>query len=55
MVGAVHGLHDPAREHDSCGFGLIAQLDDAPSRQLVASALAALQRLAHRGAVGADG
>ncbi len=55
MVGAVHGLHDPAREHDSCGFGLIAQLDDAPSRQFVASALAALQRLAHRGAVGADG
>jgi glutamate synthase (NADPH/NADH) large chain len=52
---ATPGLYDPRREHDSCGFGLIAQLDNQPSRALVASALEALARLAHRGAVGADG
>jgi glutamate synthase (NADPH/NADH) large chain len=50
-----HGLHAPAFEHDSCGFGLIADLDDRPSRNVVDSALTALSRLAHRGAVGADG
>ena len=49
------GLHAPGFEHDSCGFGLIADLDDRPSRTLVDSALTALSRLAHRGAVGADG
>ena len=49
------GLYDPAFERDSCGFGLLADLHDRPARALVADALAALARLAHRGAVGADG
>jgi glutamate synthase (NADPH/NADH) large chain len=49
------GLYDPAFEHDSCGFGLIAQLDDRPERRLVSGALLALARLSHRGAVAADG
>ncbi len=49
------GLYDPRYEHDSCGFGLIAQLDNHASRALVDAALAALARMAHRGAVGADG
>jgi len=49
------GLLAPAFERDSCGFGLVAQLDDRPSRALVDDALAALARLAHRGAVAADG
>ena len=49
------GLYAPAFERDSCGFGLIANLDDRPSRDLVSAALVALGRLAHRGAVGADG
>ncbi|WP_043800489.1 hypothetical protein, partial [Arenimonas malthae] len=49
------GLHSPAFERDSCGFGLIAQLDDRPSRALVDAGLQALARLAHRGAVAADG
>ncbi len=49
------GLYDPRYEHDSCGFGLIAQLDNHASRSLVDAALAALARMAHRGAVGADG
>ncbi|HKE49737.1 MAG TPA: glutamate synthase large subunit, partial [Rhodanobacteraceae bacterium] len=49
------GLYDPAYEHDSCGFGLIAQIDDRASARVVGLAFDALERLAHRGAVGADG
>ncbi len=48
-------LYAPAFEHDSCGFGLIADIDNRASRALVDAALTALSRLAHRGAVGADG
>jgi len=49
------GLHDPGREHDSCGFGLIAQLEGKGSRAIVDAALEALARMAHRGGVAADG
>lgn len=48
-------LYDPAFEHDSCGFGLIAQIQARPSRWLVDQAFAALGRMAHRGGVNADG
>ncbi len=51
----VVGLYDPRDERDSCGFGLIAQLDDNPSRATVDAALAALARMTHRGGVAADG
>ena len=50
-----HGLHDPTSERDACGFGMIAQLDDQPSRALVDTAIAALSRMTHRGGVAADG
>ena len=50
-----HGLHDPTSERDACGFGMIAQLDDQPSRGLVDTAIAALSRMTHRGGVAADG
>ena len=49
------GLYDPSFEHDSCGFGLIANLDDEASHWVVETAIAALARLTHRGAVAADG
>ena len=49
------GLYDPRDERDSCGFGLIAQLDDKPSAALVQRALTALARMTHRGGVAADG
>jgi glutamate synthase (NADPH) large chain len=49
------GLYAPGFEHDSCGFGLIACLDDHASSWLVQTSLNALARLGHRGAVGADG
>ena len=50
-----NGLYDPAYEKDSCGFGLIANLDDMPSHWVVETAISALARLTHRGAVAADG
>lgn len=49
------GLYSPAFERDSCGFGLVARLDDRPQRAIVDAALVALDRLTHRGAVAADG
>lgn len=49
------GLYDPQNERDACGFGMIAQLDDQPSRALVDTAIAALSRMTHRGGVAADG
>ena len=49
------GLYHPAFERDSCGFGLIANLDDMPSHWVVETAISALARLTHRGAVAADG
>ena len=46
-------LYDPAFERDSCGFGLIANIDDTESHWVVETAIAALARLTHRGAVAA--
>jgi glutamate synthase (NADPH/NADH) large chain len=48
-------LLDPALHRDSCGFGLIANLDDLPNHWVVETAISALARLTHRGAVAADG
>ena len=49
------GLYRPEFEKGSCGFGLIAHMDDQPSHWLVRTAITALERLTHRGAVAADG
>ena len=48
-------LYSPDFEQDSCGFGLIAQLDDQASHKLVATAISSLACMTHRGAVAADG
>jgi len=48
-------LHHPDFEKDSCGFGLIARLDDRATHDTVADAVQALVRLTHRGAVAPDG
>ncbi|MDF1817267.1 MAG: glutamate synthase large subunit [Immundisolibacteraceae bacterium] len=50
-----NGLYRPEFEHDSCGFGLIAQMDGVVSHSLVQSAIDSLARLTHRGAIAADG
>ena len=51
----ITGLYDKSFEKDSCGFGLIANIDNKPSHWLLKTAITSLERLAHRGAVGADG
>ena len=52
---AVKGLYDPSFDRDSCGFGLIANIDDRASHWVIQTAIDALTRLTHRGAVSADG
>src|ERR1700683_1380434 len=49
------GLYRRAYEKDSCGFGLIASLDDQPSHWVLKTAVSSLNRLTHRGAIAADG
>src|ERR1700744_1139906 len=49
------GLCRAAYERDSCGFGLIASLDDQASHWVVQTAISSLNRLPHRGAIAADG
>ena len=49
------GLCRQSYERDSCGFGLIANLDDTPSHWLLQTAISSLNRLTHRGAIAADG
>ncbi|SCE91220.1 glutamate synthase (NADH) large subunit [Micromonospora viridifaciens] len=48
------GLYDPAYEHDACGVAFVADLHGRRSHQVVADGLAALCRLDHRGARGAE-
>jgi glutamate synthase (NADPH) large chain len=55
MRSQSRGLYKEAYERDSCGFGLIANLDDQPSHWLVRTAITSLNRLTHRGAIAADG
>ena len=59
-------MHDPLNfrdskglyrreEHDACGVGFVAQLEQPPSNRVVQLALDCLSALTHRGAVDADG
>ncbi len=48
------GLYDPANEHDACGVGFVADIKGRKSHDIVAQGLCILERLTHRGAVGAD-
>jgi glutamate synthase (NADPH) large chain len=49
------GLCRAAYEKDSCGFGLIASLDDHASHWVLQTAISSLNRLTHRGAIASDG
>jgi len=40
---------------DNCGFGLLASIDNTPSRRNLEDAVTSLERMMHRGAVAADG
>src|ERR1700692_1529762 len=48
-------LIDSRFDHDSCGVGFVASVNAVPSHTILEQALTALSRLAHRGAVAADG
>ncbi|MDR0747245.1 MAG: glutamate synthase large subunit [Helicobacteraceae bacterium] len=49
-------LHpDLFEERDNCGFGLLANIRNIPSRQMTLDSISALSRMIHRGAVAADG
>jgi len=48
-------LIDERFDHDSCGVGFVASVDAIASNKILAQALTALGRLAHRGATAADG
>jgi glutamate synthase (NADPH/NADH) large chain/glutamate synthase (ferredoxin) len=48
------GLYDPRFEHDACGVGMVARLDNKPTHEVLCRALTALENLEHRGASGAD-
>jgi glutamate synthase (NADPH/NADH) large chain/glutamate synthase (ferredoxin) len=48
------GLYDPRFEHDACGVGMVARLDNEPTHEVIARAITALENLEHRGASGAD-
>ncbi|HEV7293675.1 MAG TPA: glutamate synthase central domain-containing protein, partial [Devosia sp.] len=51
---AAQGLYNPAHEHDACGIGMIANIKNKPSHEVVQKGLEILENLEHRGAVGAD-
>ncbi|PLR38339.1 glutamate synthase large subunit [Chimaeribacter coloradensis] len=48
-------LYDASQERDNCGFGLIAHIEGEPSHKVVRTAIHALARMQHRGAILADG
>src|SRR5450755_1166533 len=48
-------LFDSRFEHDSCGVGFVATLHGRSEHEILRLTLTALGRLAHRGAIAADG
>ncbi len=48
------GLYDPSYEHDACGVAFVATLSGPPTHSIVRQGITALERLDHRGAVGAE-
>ena len=48
------GLYDPRNEHDACGVGFVADIKGRKTHKIVEQGLGILERLTHRGAVGAD-
>ncbi len=48
------GLYDPEWEHDSCGIGFVAHIQNQKSRDIIDKGLQIICNLEHRGAIGAD-
>ena len=48
------GLYDPSFEHDGCGVGFVANLNQERTHGVLSNALIVLDNLVHRGAIGGD-
>ncbi len=48
------GLYDPRFEHDACGIGVVANIKNKPSHEIVRKGVQILLNLVHRGACGCD-
>jgi glutamate synthase (NADPH/NADH) large chain len=53
-IPKAQGLYNPAHEHDACGVGFVAHIKGQKSHAIIEQGLKILQKLDHRGAVGAD-
>jgi glutamate synthase (ferredoxin) len=53
-VATSRTLYEPSTEHDSCGFGFVADIAGRASHQIVRDALTVLVNLEHRGASGSE-
>ena len=51
---SAQGLYNPAREHDACGVGFVCNIKNRKSHEIILQGLKILERINHRGAVGAD-
>ncbi|WP_270182129.1 glutamate synthase large subunit [Alkalihalobacillus sp. CinArs1] len=48
------GLYDPIHEHDACGIGLIADMNNEPAHSIIEKGIYMLRQLDHRGGQGSD-
>ena len=48
------GLYTPELEHDSCGIGFVASLNNERSNKIINDALTMLRNMEHRGACGCE-
>ena len=48
------GLYSFRNEHDACGVGLVANLNNIAEHRIVEMGITVLKRLMHRGAAGGD-
>lgn len=53
--GTKLGLYDSREEHDACGIGFYANMNNKRTHDIVLKSLEMLRRLDHRGGIGADG
>ena len=54
LLPRAEGLYDPANEHDSCGVGVVADMNGRKSHGILQKGMQILINLDHRGATGAD-
>ncbi|TDT69193.1 glutamate synthase (NADH) large subunit [Hypnocyclicus thermotrophus] len=53
-IPEAQGLYSPLYEKDNCGIGLVANIKGIKSHDIVKNGIRVLEKIEHRGAVGAD-